>query len=83
MTEYLQAADAGNPPENAAFLARYPDLETELAEFLADQSDLARLVASPRPPDSPAGRPFLVEPTQADSGEGSTHADATAPPDRT
>ncbi len=44
MAEYLMAADAGRAPEPAAFLARYPDLQAELAEFLADQAGLARLV---------------------------------------
>jgi hypothetical protein len=44
MAEYLMAADAGRAPEPAAFLARYPNLRTELAEFLADQAGLVRLV---------------------------------------
>jgi WD40 repeat protein len=44
MAEYLTAADAGAAPAPADFLARYPELQVELAEFLADQAGLARLV---------------------------------------
>lgn len=44
MADYLMAADAGRAPEPGAFLARYPDLEAELGEFLSDQAGLARLV---------------------------------------
>ena len=44
MAEYLMAADAGLAPEPTAFLARYPDLHAELAEFIADQAGLVRLV---------------------------------------
>ena len=44
MAEYLIAADAGRPPEPESFLARYPDLRAELAEFMADLSGLAALV---------------------------------------
>ena len=44
MADYLMAADAGRAPDHTAFLARYPDLQAELAEFLADQAGLARLV---------------------------------------
>ena len=65
MAEYLMAADAGRAPEHAAFLARYPDLRAELAEFLSDQAGLARLVeplarpgrtARRRPRSHPSGR---------------------------
>ena len=44
MAVYLMAADAGKAPEAAALLARYPDLQAELTEFLSDQAGLARLV---------------------------------------
>jgi WD40 repeat protein len=44
VADYLMAADAGRPPEQESFLARYPDLRAELAEFLADLSALAVLV---------------------------------------
>src|SRR4051794_25541561 len=42
---YLEAVDAGSPPDPGEWLARRPDLRPELAEFLADQSRLDRLVA--------------------------------------
>ena len=44
MAEYLMAADTGLAPDATAFLARYPDLHAELAEFIADQAGLVRLV---------------------------------------
>ena len=44
MAEYMIAADEGRAPEPESFLACYPDLRAELAEFLADQAGLARLI---------------------------------------
>ncbi len=56
MAEYLMAADAGRAPEPEAFLARYPDLRAELAEFLTDQAGLVRLVEPLRAdPAAPQG----------------------------
>jgi WD40 repeat protein len=59
MAEYLTAADAGRAPEAESFLARYPDLRAELAEFLTDQAGLARLVeplrAAAPDPDATGG----------------------------
>jgi WD40 repeat protein/tRNA A-37 threonylcarbamoyl transferase component Bud32 len=46
IAEYLRAADAGAPPDRAAFLGRYPDVAEGLAEFL-DDHDRMRRVASP------------------------------------
>ena len=48
---YLEAVDHGNPPDPADWLARHPDLQPELAQFLADQSRLNRLVSPLRPPE--------------------------------
>jgi WD40 repeat protein/tetratricopeptide (TPR) repeat protein len=41
---YLEAVDAGLAPDLGEWLAQYPDLQPELAEFLADQAHLDRLV---------------------------------------
>src|SRR5262245_13451901 len=36
LAEYLAACDACDPPQRAAFLARFPDLADSLAAFLDD-----------------------------------------------
>jgi hypothetical protein len=48
VAEYLAACDAGNPPDPAAFLARYPDLADSLAAFLDDHRHMKR-AADPDP----------------------------------
>src|SRR5437867_1439116 len=58
--DYLQAVDAGHPPDPAEFVARYPDLAPELAAFFADQEHLDPLVAplrGPAPADGPPAIP--------------------------
>jgi tetratricopeptide (TPR) repeat protein len=47
--DYLEAADAGRAPDPGQWLVRYPDLEPELGQFLADQAHLDRLVGPLRP----------------------------------
>lgn len=42
---YYQAAEAGQTPAHAEFLARYPDLAEELASFLADKAQFERAAA--------------------------------------
>jgi WD40 repeat protein len=44
IAEYLAACDAGTPPERAAFLARYPDLGTSLADFIDQHHRLRGVV---------------------------------------
>jgi Protein kinase domain len=75
MAEYLIVADAGRPPEPEWFLARYPDLRVELAEFLADLSALAGLgepllpaAALPEPRSTP--EPVVTPPLSARMMEG-------------
>jgi WD40 repeat protein len=46
VTAYLKELQAGHKPEPQAWLARYPQLEAELAEFFADRAALER-VAGP------------------------------------
>ena len=43
VTAYLKEVQAGHKPEPQAWLARYPQLEAELAEFFADRAALAGL----------------------------------------
>ena len=50
MAEYLIAADAGQRPEAAEFLSRYPDLHSELADFLADLAALSGMIEPLFPP---------------------------------
>src|SRR5262245_54446428 len=45
VTAYLEEARAGRTPEPKAWLARYPELAPDLAEFLADRAALERLAA--------------------------------------
>src|SRR5687767_317531 len=66
IAEYLDACDAGNPPDRAAFLAKHPDLAGSLAAFLDDHARMKR--AAP-----PAGNTLTVPP---DAGNAETMAPA-------
>ncbi len=44
---YYRAAEAGRPPDPAAFLARFPDLRPELESFLADKAAFDRAAGPP------------------------------------
>lgn len=54
VADYLHEADMGRPLGRAEFLARYPELAADLAEFLDDRDRIARVIgppaAGPRPP---------------------------------
>ena len=54
---YYQAAEAGDAPDPAELLARFPDLRAELESFLADKAAFDRAAGQPAPappdPDAP------------------------------
>jgi WD40 repeat protein/predicted Ser/Thr protein kinase len=82
IAEYVMAADAGRAPELSAFLARYSDLRAELAEFLANQAGLSRLVEPLRagPAASIGDAAGVTVPAEAASRTPSTQvADASGP----
>src|SRR5262245_16848665 len=56
VTAYLKEERAGRTPEPEAWLARYPELAADLAEFLADRAAVERL-AVPLRLVAPAARP--------------------------
>ncbi len=45
LLSYLEAVEAGTPPDPGELLARHPDLAPELGAFLADEERLAPVVA--------------------------------------
>jgi WD40 repeat protein len=45
LAAYLEAIEAGQRPDQQEWLARYPDLATELAKFFANQEQVAQLAA--------------------------------------
>ncbi len=53
---YLQAVEAGDPPDRAAFLAQYADIATELEAFLADRERFRQL-AQPLAGEAPTAAP--------------------------
>src|SRR5262249_22379861 len=44
LLSYVEAAEAGAPPDRLAFVKAHPDFAAEIAEFLADYHKLNRMV---------------------------------------
>src|SRR5262249_29207158 len=67
VTAYLKEARAGHTPEPEAWLARYPELASDLADFFADRAAVERLavplrsVAPASPPPEVVGGYQLLE----------------------
>src|SRR5690348_17130073 len=59
VTAYLKEAQAGRTPDTEAWLARYPEVASDLAEFFADRAAVERL-AAPLRSVAPASPPAQV-----------------------
>lgn len=64
LREYLEAEDAGAPPDRAAFLAAHPDFAAELTAYFAEADELGRCTGwlatgAPNPGPHPPGSPGL------------------------
>ncbi|HKB35488.1 MAG TPA: serine/threonine-protein kinase, partial [Gemmataceae bacterium] len=75
---YLEAVEAGQPPDAQPWLARYPGLAAELAEFFADQ---AKVKGWTEPLRGLTSEPETAadDPLQTLSGKESSGATVTAP----
>ncbi len=54
ITDYLKAVEAGQPPNETAWLLAHPDLADDLRAFLASQRSVERVAAPLRAPAPPA-----------------------------
>jgi WD40 repeat protein/predicted Ser/Thr protein kinase len=83
LAEYLEAEDAGCAPDRSEFIARHPDVATELEAFFANQDEFdsraeplgpARSVSRPR--NGEPRRPFWLSPDEKSAPQ---RADAALP----
>src|SRR5262245_27639165 len=57
---YVEAVEAGQSPDRAAWIARHPELAAELAAFFADEEQFDHLVAPLRDTPRPNGNSQVV-----------------------
>src|SRR5438874_9581734 len=76
IAEYLQADEAGRPPDRTELLTRHPDLAEGLCEFFADHDRVRQAVATlhPAPPAPPRGDETVG------AGEAAVRPDPSAAP---
>jgi eukaryotic-like serine/threonine-protein kinase len=82
VAQYLDAVEAGRAPNRDQFLARYPDLADDLAEFLDDRAQFQRLVPAVAAPPACPGLPgpVVIEVGTGDKPRGNWGGPATPDP---
>jgi hypothetical protein len=78
VTAYLKAVEAGQTPDRQQWLAQYPQLAGDLAEFFADQDRWERLTAPKRTALGPASGRDDTPLGEGNTSEADLHMDGEA-----